>query len=82
MAKKIALREEDTMFPVEEIAIFKFDEELALEERRKPKVTVDCIGYRRRRIAHIASRKASTGPKRTSTRKSTGGTSAQHAGGN
>jgi hypothetical protein len=82
MAKKTARREEDDMLPTDELAIFKFDEELAQEERRKPKVTVDCIGYRRRRITHISSRKAGTGPKPTTTRRTTCGMSSQRGIGN
>jgi hypothetical protein len=82
MAKKTALRKKDDMFPAEELAIFKFDEELAQEERRKPKVSVDCVGYRRRRITHTSSRKAGTGSKPTTTRGTTCGVSSQRGIGN
>jgi hypothetical protein len=37
MANKGSMLEEDVLMPMEELAMFKFDEELALEETRKPK---------------------------------------------
>jgi hypothetical protein len=43
MAEKTVLREDDDMFLAEKLAIFQFDEEMAQEERRKPKVSADSI---------------------------------------
>jgi hypothetical protein len=42
-----AIISRDGLVPKEELAIFKFDEELALEEMRKPKAPKEVMNHRR-----------------------------------
>jgi hypothetical protein len=48
----------DEQVPKEELAMFKFDEELALEEMRKPKAPKEVMNHRRVRYGRRAAKHA------------------------
>jgi hypothetical protein len=58
MWDKAAIFGKDGLVPMEELAIFKFDEELALEEIRKPKAPKEVIVRRRARYCRPTAKYA------------------------
>jgi hypothetical protein len=55
---EMVLSQEKTLAPMEELAIFKFDEELALEEIRRPKAPKEFIKHRRGRYVRRGHKRA------------------------
>jgi hypothetical protein len=58
MGYKTATLRQDELVPMKELAIFKFDEELALEEMRKPKAPKEVIFRRRVRYGRRTAKYA------------------------
>jgi hypothetical protein len=55
-----------TETPMEELAMFKFDEELAQDEARKPKVAVEAVSHRPARHRRLPLKR--TAKRKTGTR--------------